>query len=199
MTKTQTNPCIGIIAAIGGAASLLTAYFQPAVFTSVLAASGGALAGASVIAEKKREHENVISEAARVTTAFSQLYDLNKGIVSVEQLAYIAHVAPERIKEFLDRLSEQQKGQLITTEKGVVYSFPHPAHVLTELTNNAQNWATSQHNELLEQVNILQQRLTMLTIQQTAARSQPSGLLPQQELNNNKDTEYRIDPWNKLL
>jgi hypothetical protein len=102
-------------------------------------------------------------------------------------------------KTLIIELAEQQKGQLITTEKGVVYSFPHPAHVLTELTNNAQNWASSQHKELLEQVTLLQQRLTMLTIQQTAARSQPSGLLPQQELNNNKDTEYRIDPWNKLL
>lgn len=199
MTPKLSKSVIGILAALGAIASIVTAYFRPSIFAPVLAATGGALTGASLVAEKKRQEQQSIAEASAVATAFSTLYENNKGLISAEQLSYSSHVDLGKINEFLGRLVEEQGGQLITTAKGPIYSFPHPTHVLTELTNNAQNWASAQQEQLLQQVGILQQRLTLIAAQQTAPKSQASGLLPQQSLNKNEINQTGIDPWNSLL
>jgi hypothetical protein len=200
MTLKQPSSFFGVLTGIGAAASIGAAWFQPTAFAPILAASGGVLFGASVLSEKKRQEEIKITEATNVASNFSRLYDTNKGIVSAEQLAINSNVDIDRINEFLGRLLEEQKGQLIKTEQGIVYSFPHPAHVLTELTNNAKNWAFAQQEQLLQQISALQQQTAMIAAQQAAMRVPLQPLGPdQQSLKNNEVAKPGGDLWNSLL
>ncbi|NDG30549.1 hypothetical protein EB118_10830 [bacterium] len=200
MTLKQPSSFFGVLTGIGAAASIGAAWFQPTAFAPILAASGGVLFGASVLSEKKRQEENEITEATNVASNFSRLYDTNRGIVSAEQLAITSNVNIDRINEFLGRLVEEQKGHLINTEKGTVYSFPHPAHVLNELTNNAKNWAFAQQEQLLQQINTLQQQTAVLIAQQASMRVPLQPLVQdQQPLKNSEVAKPGGDLWDKLL
>jgi hypothetical protein len=202
MTEHPTKLFFSGALATAVVASLSSAAFAPQVFSSVLAASGGVLAGMSLLGEQKRSKEQEALEATQVTASFSQLYESNKGIISPQQLSVHTGVPLDRILEFLDNLATEQKGQRITANDTLIYSFPHPKNALSELTANAQNWAAAQTESLMGQIGALQQRLTMLAAHQArnqASSPMPTGLMPLQPLSNDKNDEKRIDPWNNML
>lgn len=202
MTEHPTKSFFGAAIATALTASLASAAFAPQVFSPVLAASGGVLAGAALLEDKKRIKEREDAEATRVAVSFSHLYESNKGVVSPEQLSIHTGVQLDKILEFLDNLTSAQNGQRITANSTVIYSFPHPKNALSELTANAQNWASAQTESLMQQIGTLQQRLTLLAAHQSnlqAKNQPPSGLTPLQPLSNDTNDRNRIDPWNNLL
>jgi hypothetical protein len=200
MTTKQPSSFFGVLVGLGAVASVVTASLQPTVFAPTLAASGGFLYGVSILSEKKRNKEKEIAEATNVSSNFSRLYEINKGIISAEQLAINTNVDIERINNFLKELIVEQNGQVITTNKGVVYSFPHPANALNELSQNAKNWALAQQEQLLHQINVLQQQTALVVAQQATMKVpvQPVGT-QQQILNNNENIKTNVDLWNNLL
>jgi len=183
---------LGTILGIGACATGAAFFINPSLYPASVAATGAALGGASVVTELRRKREDRAVESARVAVAFSGLYELNKGLVSPQQLSIMAGVPTDEIEVFLKHLCEQQQGRFIETPKGVVYNFPHPNNVLKQLTNNAQAWVKSQTDPLLQENANLKAELAQLS---AYIRAQPPQV-PQTSLNN---SEEQSDPWNKLL
>lgn len=172
--------------------SVLSAALSPNLYPFVIGAWGGAMGGAALASEIRRKQEDEAVEAARVATAFSGLYELNKGIVSPNQLSILAGVPIEKTTIFLKAFCENQKGKHIQSPNGDIYNFSHPNNVLDQLTKNAQEWAQSQTNPLLQENANLKVELNQLR----SYINRPPVTVPQAILNN---SEEQSDPWNKLL
>jgi hypothetical protein len=182
----------GAIIGLGAASSITALVFAPSLYPASMAAMGGALGGAAVVNESRRRREQNVVEATRVAAAFNGLYEINKGLVSPQQLSFMCGVPIQKTTIFLKALCEQQGGKHIPTERGEVFNFPHPASVLDQLTANAQAWVKSQTDPLLQENATLKTEVLRLN---AVLSRQPSQIQPK-PLNN---SEEQVDPWNKLL
>lgn len=178
---------------IGIASSVALIATAPDLYPVNIAAFGGALGGAAIASETRRKKDEKENEAVRVAVAFNGLYEINRGLVTPQQLSFVCGVPVDKTSVFLRELCKQQAGTHIPTNKGEVYSFPHPSSILEQLTSNSQAWVKSQVDPLLEENAVLKAELAR--IQMMARQRQP---IPQAtaSLKNNEETE---DPWNKLL
>lgn len=190
------NKVFGGILGLGVISSVATAIAAPSSFPETVAAFGGALASASVVNEQVRKKQSKVEESLRVATAFRNLYESNRGLLSPQQLSIAANIPLELASKFLKALCEEQKGNYIPTEKGEVFNFPHTANVLDQLTNNAQAWANSQKDPLLQENATLKAELARL--QMLATRQAPPAT-PQPMSGNVNTTNEGVDPWNNLL
>ena len=188
----MNNKILAGIIGLGACSSLAALVAAPNLYPVSLATFGGALGGAAVVGEARRKKEQEIEEAARVATAFNGLYEANRGLVSPQQLSFLCGVPTDKTSVFLQALCDQQGGKRIPTDKGEVFNFPHPANVLDQLTNNAQAWAKSQADPLLQENANLKAELVQLKAVLGAQAQQPLA----RPLKNN---EEQPDPWNKLL
>lgn len=182
----------GAIIGLGAASSITALVLAPSLYPASMAAMGGALGGAAVVNESRRRREQSVVEATRVAAAFNGLYEINKGLVSPQQLSFMCGVPIQKTTVFLRALCEQQGGKHIPTEKGEVFNFPHPTSVLDQLTANAQAWVKSQTDPLLQENATLKTEVLRLN---AVLSRQPSQIQPK-PLNN---SEEQADPWNKLL
>jgi hypothetical protein len=189
----------GGLAAFGAVSCLLTAVGAPQAFPSAAAGTGGLLAGASLVKEASRKRAAEREESTRVASVFSSLYQANQGLVSPQQLSLLTAVDLDRIREFLNKLSEAQGGNYIEVEEGSVFSFPHPSNVLQQLTDNATAWVRDstaelqqQNMALQQQSAALQQQLNMYRAAVAANSVAPSASreVPAKEPDNDV-----IDPW----
>lgn len=181
------------IVGVGAATALGTLLWAPSAYAPTLACVSGALAGVSVTESRASRRQQKRDAALRAASAFSYLYETNKGIVNPQQVSVLSAQPLEDIVNFLDALSKAQNAKVINTDKGVVYDFPHTNSVLQQLTANAQAWAKSN---------------TDAAVQENAALKQQLAALYQAQANNNavqaaakqlKNNEERTDPWNQLL
>jgi len=147
--------------ALGGAVSLAVGLTSPSFVGAPLAFVGGALAGAAAIEKRRYEEEETITTAGRVTGAFRVLYERNRGIISPSELAIYADIDEETSFDYLGSLSADTKGQSIQDPKSgqIIFSFPHSANVLDELSKNAQDWAQSQVQAQSQQSEMLARQL----------------------------------------
>jgi hypothetical protein len=150
------------------------------------------MGGAAYISEFRRKKESDAIEATRVATVFSGLYDQNRGLVSPNQLSIVAGVPLDKTTVFLKAFCENQNGKHIKSADGDVYNFAHPNNVLDQLTSNAQAWAKSQSEPLLQEIINLKTEVMQLR----TYINRPPTVAPQTILNN---SEEQSDPWNKLL
>jgi hypothetical protein len=194
------------VAAFGTAATIGVLTFNPTAAGAVMATTGGVLAGAAVAEDSRREKERKASEGTRVAQAFRFQYDKNKGLISPEELSFSADITLERVLLFLEGLTETQNGQKIPTERGLVYSFPHPQNVLDVLTQNSQAWVDARTQPLLDENQRLKQAIVMLQQQQQVAPPMMPVPMVQQpptfakrEHSKKMNEKERIDPWNSLL
>jgi hypothetical protein len=192
--KTIKKMYAGILG-IGLTASVATGIAAPSAFAPTLAVIGGALAGVSLTNEFARKREENMRESFRVASSFKKLYESNKGVVNPQQLSIDAEIPLDQALRFLEALAENQKASDINTEQGRIFNFPHPANVLDTLTNNAQAWAKSQSDPLLQQNAILKAELARLQMV-VAQAPQPSLQSPARSLNNPEESK---DLWNNLL
>ena len=155
-------------------------------------------ATAACMVYKRRDDEKK-DEANRVSNAFNFLYETNRGVISPNQLSLLSGTPLEKIEPFLSALSNEQGGQFIPTQGGSIVSFPHPANVLDEMTNNATAWAKNQTEQLIGENQQLQQRLQLINaarMSQAAGRQAPPV---QQVANGVAPKSNQVDPWNGLL
>ena len=192
--KTIKNMYAGILG-IGLSAGIITGISAPSAFAPTLALMGGALAGVSLTNEAARKREENMRESFRVAAAFKKLYEANRGVVSPQQLSIESDIPLEQALRFLEALAEDQKAADINTEQGHVFNFPHPANVLDKLTSNAQAWAKSQTDPILQQNAILKAELARLQM----AAGQPPQPVPQPPAGTLNIPKEPNDPWNNLL
>jgi hypothetical protein len=147
--------------ALGGAVSLAVGITSPSFVGAPLAFVGGGLAGAAAIEKRRYEEEEKLTTAGRVTGAFRVLYEQNRGIVSPTELAIYAGIDEEISFDYLKSLSEDTNGQTVQNPKTgqTIFSFPHSANVLDELSKNAQDWAQSQVQAQSQQSEMLARQL----------------------------------------
>ena len=186
MTLNPTKSLVSTLFGLGIAASTAAAILQPTIFAPTLAATGGILAGVQLGVESRRKKDEQTNEAFKVGKVFSILYETNKGIVSPDQLSYNSDITIQKADSFLKALADQQGGQPLQTEQGLIYTFPHPQNVITTLTTNANNWAQQQtqalqleNDNLKRQATNLQQALALHT-QQKQAKAEPPTYIPQE-------------------
>ena len=183
------------ILGIGLSAGVITGISAPSAFAPTLALMGGALAGVSLTNEAARKREENMRESFRVAAAFKKLYEANRGVVSPQQLSIESDIPLEQALRFLEALAEDQKAADINTEQGHVFNFPHPANVLDKLTSNAQAWAKSQTDPILQQNAILKAELARLQM----AAGQPPQPVPQPPVGTLNNPKEPNDPLNNLL
>jgi hypothetical protein len=189
----------GGLAALGAVGCLITAAGAPQVFPAAAAGTGGLLAGASLVKEASRKKSDERDESTRVAAVFSSLYQANQGLVSPQQLSLLTAVDLERISEFLNKLAEAQGGNYIEVAEGGVFSFPHPANVLQQLTDNANAWVRDstaelqqQNMALQQQSAALQQQVNMYRAAVAAGSVSPSA---PREVPAKEPQDDVIDPW----
>lgn len=197
MAKAVIGGILGITAA-GAVAAALT---NPANVATMLAGGAGVVFGASAAAELKRKREHFTFEAIRVSENFKQIYENNRGLVNPQQLSIASDIPLERAVSFLEALAKDHKGMLIPSEKGVVFSFPHPQNVLQQLTDNANAWVKSQIEPLQAQNAALKQQLTFYELKERAVTTptQPAPTLGDPSKRASQNTNEGVDPWSKLL
>lgn len=158
-----------IIIVVGAAVSTTTAIVSPNLFAASLAATGGALAGASTMSERRLNAEMRIREAAKVSTAFQQAYANNRGVIQAEEISIYGDVPMENAIAFLNALAAENNGQVLEGGNGTTYVFPHVENTLKALNDNAKNWAQAQVQQLQQENQNLRQALASIQQQQTAA------------------------------
>lgn len=189
------NKVIAGIVGVGACTGIVSIVIAPSTYPATVAAFGGLAGGASIVNEIRKKKEEQEVEAVRVATTFNQLYETNKGLLSPQQLSLLCDVPVERTNAFLAALCQQQGGKHLQTDRGEIYNFPHPANVLEQLTNNAQAWARSQTEPLMQENAALRAELAAAQTRLRAPLPQMPQI-PQQPLNN---PEEQKDPWNQLL
>jgi hypothetical protein len=187
------------VIATGAVATIASAVLDPTVTPFALSASGGALAGVSLMNEQRRIAETKIREASKVTTAFQQSYAVNKGVVQAEEISIYGEIELEKAVAFLTALAEENNGQQIDVGRGVTYMFPHPESTIEAINKTAQNWAAAQTQQLQNENQNLKQTISNLQNQQLAAAAaavtngnRRSAAL--ERITNAKDTS-----WNELM
>ena len=211
MTPFPTRSLTATLFGLGIVASATTAIFQPSLYPSTLAATGTLVAGVQLGSEARRKNEQKTIEAQKVGKVFSMLYENNLGLVSPDQLSYNAEITIDRADAFLGALGEQQGAQKIPTEKGMIYSFPHPKNVIKMLTDNAQNYIAQHEKDrtqpLLMENNTLKMRITDLEAALRLQAQQAEKIIREGELQPyvpqepplRTNTKQNNDPWSKLL
>lgn len=192
----QLDTVFAVIVGLGVCTGVATSTLSPYAFSSALAATGGALAGAAAVNERKREEDRRMQESMRVASAFKGLYEKNQGLINVQQLSIDAGIEYDKAHRFVQTLCEQQKGNQITTDGGDVFNFPHPANVLDKLTKNAQAWVKSQTDPVLQENASLKAELARIQLAGMIPGQSPAPANPAGSLNNPKESK---DPWNNLL
>mgnify|MGYP003148530982 CR=1 FL=1 len=190
---------LGGIAAAGIVGTVSAAVLSPYAMSPVLACTGGAMGATAACMVWKKNDEEKVDEANRVSNAFNYLYEVNKGIVAPTQLSVLSAVPLDRIENFLDQLVKDQGGNLIGTSAGNIASFPHPVNALQEMTNNATAWAQNQTEQLAAENQQLQQKLALIN---AARMAQPAGRQAppvQQATNGVAQKSNPVEPWNNLL
>jgi len=184
----------GPILVVGGIVCGAAAFLQPSLFPVNLAATGGALAGASLVAESRRDSDRKLREAAKVATAFQQSYARNKGVIHPEEISFFGEITLDRAVEFVEQLAEENSGRKVQTETGFVYVFPHPESTVEAITKNMQAWAESQIEGLKKENDQLKAAFTLMQQQQMQAAAQ----VPVQATRAVRP-ESKEDPWKSLL
>lgn len=182
----------GIFTSFCFGCSVLSAALNPNLYPFVLGGWGSAMGGAAFVSELRRKKEAETVEATRVATVFNSLYEQNRGLISPNQLSVLTGVPLNKTDAFLKAFCENQNGKYIKSSEGNVYNFSHPNNVLDQLTSNAQAWAKSQTEPLLQEISNLKTEV----IQLRSYINRPP-VIPQQTTLNN--SEEQPDPWNKLL
>ena len=192
---------IGGILGITAAGAVAAALTNPSNVATMLAGGAGVVFGASAAAEIKRKKEKITFEAIRVSENFKQIYENNRGLVSPQQLSVTSDIPLERAISFLEALAADQQGTFIPSDKGAVFSFPHPQNVLQQLTDNANAWVKSQLEPLQAQNATLKQQLTFYELRERAATTptQPAPTLVDPSKRASQNTNEGVDPWSKLL
>lgn len=154
--------------------------------------------GSHAALERRRSKNRTADEAAKVGKVFSILYEVNKGVVSPDQLGYHAEIDVAKADKFLSALCTQQGGQRFQTETALLYSFPHTENALDELNRKAAIWADQQTDPVLRENAQLKQTVTALQNMLMANSKTPEL----QEVDNpaklKKDKEGG-NPWGNLL
>jgi len=193
LTIKMIDKTFASIFGIGVASSVALIATAPDLYPVNVAAFGGALGGAAIASEARRKKDEQENEAVRVAVAFNGLYEINKGLVSPQQLSFMCGVPVDKTSVFLRELCKQQAGTHIPTNKGEVYNFPHPSNILEQLTSNSQAWVKSQVDPVLEENAVLKAelaRIQMMSMQRQPVQATPAPL---------KNPEETKDPWNQLL
>lgn len=186
------------VLATGACATVASAVFNPPVLPIALSASGGALAGLSLMNEQRRMAEIKIREASKVATAFQQSYATNKGVVQAEEISVYGEIEMERAVAFLKALAEEHNGTQIDIGRGVTYVFPHPESTIETINETAKNWVQTQTQQLQAENQSLRQTIAGLQSQQAAAA------LAATNGNRRNAAPERVaaaneNPWNELL
>ena len=186
--------------ATGAIATVASAVLSPRLTPIALSASGGALAGVSLMNEQRRIAELKIREASKVTTAFQQSYATNKGVIQAEEISIYGEIQLERAVAFLSALAEENNGQQIDIGRGVTYIFPHPESTIEAINETAKNWAQAQTQQLQAENQSLRQIITGLQNQQTAAAMAASNNGNRRvAAPNERVAAGSENPWNELL
>jgi len=205
------NNILAIASSVAAGGVVATAIANPAMTPAAYGAFGGVMTGVALGAGFTKKTEEQKAEGEILAQSFKHLYDINKGLVSPDQLSYHTRIPLERIQEFLSSLASEQQGRRIDTEYGSVYNFPHPENVLNQLTDNATNWVKARETPLMEQIALLQQTVQQLSRPAPVA---PRPIPVQQQVSNfSKEMEeiqksyvpetdplpgMDVDPWNKM-
>ena len=162
----------------------VTAINAPDFLGTSFAFGGGLLGGACIANDQARRKDTQARQSERVTSTFSALYELNRGVLDPVQLSFMANIPLDQAHGFLTNVAESTGGQKIPTKanNGVLFAFPHSQNALDELSKNAENWAKAQNQQLQEQMEKQQKILQMMQLRQAAAQQQAAV---------NKDP----DPW----
>lgn len=188
------------ILAAGCAGTVAAVAVNPAEVKTALAVTGAALASASCMYETQRSKQEKKAEAIKVAQSFKYMYEKYRGVISPQELSFLAEVSLDKTLKFLDGLIEVQNGVKVGTEAGLLYSFPHPQNALDQLTANAQDWARAQTQQLINENSELRNILS--SAQQAAAansmRTTPFVPTPATP-NGTKTPVGTTDPWNNLL
>ena len=181
MRFSSTSTVLSRLSVVTGGVGLLclaaSAFYFPNNLPAVYGAIGGlGLGGLAADRRIKGRHEEE-DHALKVGQIFSEFYDRNRGLISPDQLAIAANIKPTVAYEFVSNVAKEYNISPIQTDQGIVFNFPHPQNVLDQLGDNAKNWAANQQQQMLQQMDILQQRMSQLTSstrvrQQTVAQSQ---------------------------
>jgi hypothetical protein len=197
MTKGLFGGIIGISAA-GVVASIFT---NPVNASVMLAGGSGAVLGAVAATEIRRKKQEEALEATKVAENFKQLYENNKGLINPQQLSFTSSITYEQATAFLEALAESEKGLKIPSDKGIVFSFPHPQNILQQLTDNANAWVKSQTQTLEAENATLRQQLMFYELRVKSSQIQNQGLplMPEASPQVSKTPKEGVDPWSNLL
>lgn len=165
-------------------------------------ATGAACLARSAVKDQLLRETNFKTEAIKVGSAFKYLYEKQRGLVVPAQLAFHSDITEERARDFLTQLANSQGGNVVNTEQGPAFVFPHPHHVVEELEKRflsyAQGQIQAQTGELQQQIMQLQAHLNVIS----AAQAAPASKLarePEEERGDPWNEEDLRDPWNKLV
>jgi len=158
----------------GGAVAIATAITAPQFVGVPLTFLGGVLAGSSAVTQRESKKQDGKDVAARVSGAFSALYERNRGLVDPVELGFIANVSVDQSHAFLTNLAEATNGTKVQSSEGVgvCFNFPHAANVLDELSRNAQNWANTQTQNLTNELELHKQALRATQLAQATMPAQ---------------------------
>jgi hypothetical protein len=187
------------VIATGAVATIASAVLDPTVTPFALSASGGALAGVSLMNEQRRIAETKIREASKVTTAFQQSYAVNKGVVQAEEISIYGEIELEKAVAFLTALAEENNGKQIDVGRGVTYMFPHPESTIEAINRTAQNWAASQTQQLQNENQNLKQTISNLQNQQIAAAAAAVTNGNRRSAALERITNAKDSSWNELM
>jgi hypothetical protein len=187
------------VIATGAVATIASAVLDPTVTPFALSASGGALAGVSLMNEQRRIAETKIREASKVTTAFQQSYAVNKGVVQAEEISIYGEIELEKAVAFLTALAEENNGQQIDVGRGVTYMFPHPESTIEAINKTAQNWAAAQTQQLQNENQNLKQTISNLQNQQLAAAAAAVTNGNRRSAALERITNAKDSSWNELM
>jgi len=171
MPKLKLEP-LTVIA--GGAAAIATAITAPQFVGAPLACIGGVFAGSAAIERRETKRNESKETSARVSGAFSAMYERNRGLVDPTELSFIANISVNQSHGFLTSLAESTGGSKVPHKNGVgvLFNFPHSASVLDELSKNAQDWVSSQTAELNQQLEAHRQALRAAQLAQATMPAQ---------------------------
>ncbi len=186
------------ILATGVTASVASAALNPNLVPISVSTSGGVLAGASLMNERRRVAEMKIREASKVTTAFQQSYATNKGVVQAEEISIYGEIQLDRAAAFLQALAEDNNGQQIDIGRGVTYVFPHPESTIETINEAAKNWAQTQTQQLQTENQSLRQIINGLQNQQAASMAATNGSR-RRSSQPEQVAKGPENPWNELL
>jgi hypothetical protein len=195
MTNPLKNHLLSSLTGFSALVVLSAAIASPNSLPAAFAGAGSLLAGASIAKEAAAKRENEVAEAERVSTAFTDLYEQYRGIVSPDQLAVLSNIEVTKANAFLEALAGAQNGQRVEMPEGVFFRFPHTEHILDRLTANATAWADSRIEPIMKENSELKQRL--LILQSAAMQATAKQQIP--AVAQTPNGTMGDDPWQNLI